>query len=150
MIYVFHFLIWTFCIYWIHRLIHVTPILKQLHYDHHRSVTCGTHIGKWHYSNLLLFNDTWLSTVDLWITEVIPTIVISYILGAWWLCIFYYVWAAVFQESLEHNKKIDIYPITSGKWHLLHHRRPNFNFGLFFPVWDIIFRTQYKAKQSIR
>lgn len=145
MSYVFHFLIWTFCLYWLHRIVHVIPLLKQIHYNHHRCVTQNIHIGKWHYNNLVLFNDTWTSTIDLWITEVIPTIIISYLLGAWWLCVFYYIWAAIFQESWEHNKNLNIYPVTSGQWHLVHHQHPKYNFGLFFPMWDIIFQTQRKV-----
>jgi sterol desaturase/sphingolipid hydroxylase (fatty acid hydroxylase superfamily) len=93
-----------------------------------------------------LYNDTWLSTLDLYVTEVIPTLVFSLITGQWWISIFYYVWAAFLQEALEHNNKVDFPLITTGKWHLTHHYQPNKNYGLFFPIWDIIFKTEYKEK----
>jgi len=110
--------------------------------DHHRQVTQATIQGL-NWKNIFLFFDTWNSTVDQWLTEVIPTIIISLVLQQWWLLAFYYVWAAFIQEAVEHNDKINLYPfITSGRWHLIHHDTPNKNYGVFFPIWDIIFKTK--------
>jgi sterol desaturase/sphingolipid hydroxylase (fatty acid hydroxylase superfamily) len=144
--YIFEFLLWTFCLYWLHRLAHVVPVFKHIHKDHHRCITRGTHLGRWHYNNLWLFSDTWLSTLDVWVNEVLPTVIIAYLLNAWWLCVLYYLWAALLQEPLEHNKKLNLYPFTAGKWHLVHHSHPRYNFGLFFPIWDIIFNTRRNPK----
>lgn len=138
---VFYFLLWTLILYWIHRLGHRLFFVKDLHLDHHRYVL--QHNVGWHWSNLFLFNDNLKSTLDLWITEVIPTLIFSYATGQWWISIFYYLWAALIQESIEHNKDFDLPILTSGKWHLLHHRS-KCNYGLFTPVWDIVFRT-YKS-----
>lgn len=142
--YIFAFLTWTFVLYWIHRVGHKTPIVKDAHRDHHKFININ---GKttWHWNNLFLFNDTWTSTADLWITEVIPTVIFSWITGHWWLSVFYYLWAALIQEVVEHNPKFDMYPfLTSGRWHLVHHRDSTRNYGLFLPVWDLLFGT-YKS-----
>ena len=139
--YIVAFFTWTLCLYWIHRIGHRTPVVKTAHLDHHKFININ---GKttWHWNNLFLFNDTWTSTVDLWITEVIPTLVFSWVTGHWWLSVFYYLWAALIQEVIEHNPKFSLYPfLTSGKWHLVHHRDPSKNFSLFTPVWDIVFKT---------
>jgi sterol desaturase/sphingolipid hydroxylase (fatty acid hydroxylase superfamily) len=140
------FLAWTFTLYWIHRFIHRFPILNNYHQDHHLYI--DRHRGtKWHWNNIFLYNDTWKSTVDLWTSEVIPTIIFSAVTGCWWLFIFYYLWAAFLQESLEHNPNFDRYPlITSGKWHLLHHKKQRKNYGLFIPLWDKIFKTELLVK----
>lgn len=138
--FIIEFFMWTLCLYIIHRLIHVTPFLRRIHYDHHRYINLNNNT-KWHWNNLFLFNDTWISTLDLWIGEVIPTLMFSYITGNWWIFVFYYLWAALVQETLEHNKNLDWYPLTSGKWHLLHHKYPDTNFGLFLPIWDKVFKT---------
>lgn len=138
------FLSWTLLLYVIHRTIHIHgrkwfPISYKAHNDHHKyiNVTGGT---QWHWNNCFLFNDTWLSTLDLWITEVIPTLIFSYITGEWWISIAYYFWAAFLQEVIEHNPKFSWYPaITSGKWHLVHHEQPYKNYGLFVPFWDLLF-----------
>jgi sterol desaturase/sphingolipid hydroxylase (fatty acid hydroxylase superfamily) len=135
----FYFFSWTFLLYWVHRLVHAVPLLKKIHWHHHKFAIQNK--LKWHWSNLFLFNDDYTSTLDLWITEVIPTMLFSYITGQWWIFIFYYIWAAFFQENLEHSQ-IDYYPFTSGKWHMVHHKTANKNFGLFFPVWDKIFKTE--------
>lgn len=118
-----------------------------LHRDHHTVINKSKGKTCWHWNNLLLFNDTWKSTVDLWITEVIPTIIFSYVIGQVWPIILYYFWAAFLQEKLEHNIQLDVYPCTSGKWHMVHHTNPTKNFGLFIPIWDIIFRTEHARAQ---
>jgi sterol desaturase/sphingolipid hydroxylase (fatty acid hydroxylase superfamily) len=135
------FLLWTFVLYWIHRAVHKIPMLRSWHWDHHKYINLNH--TKWHWNNLLLFNDTYKSTADLWITEVIPTVIFSWITGHWWILIFYYLWASLLQERIEHNKNFSIYPwLTSGKWHLLHHVNSKVNFGLFWPIWDICFKTR--------
>lgn len=102
--------------------------------------------GKWNWKNLFLFIDDWEQTIDQWLTEVIPTIIFCMITGEWWLFIFYWVWSALIQEAIEHNEKISLYPfLTSGKWHLMHHKNDNCNFGLFFPIWDILFKTNKRG-----
>ena len=140
--YIFYFFLWTFVLYWIHRIGHKTPYVKEFHRHHHVYVIKT--ITGWHWNNLFLFNDDWPSTIDLWFTEVIPTIIFSWITGQWWIAIFYYVWAAFLQEPLEHRRGFNLPLLTCGEWHLKHHRRPDKNFGLFFPVWDRIFGTELK------
>jgi sterol desaturase/sphingolipid hydroxylase (fatty acid hydroxylase superfamily) len=98
-------------------------------------------VNSWHWSNLFLFNDNWSSTTDLWLTEVLPTILFSFITGQYWLIAFYYVWAAFIQEPIEHNPKFDAPFILSGRRHLIHHNTPKKNYGLFFPIWDKTFGT---------
>jgi hypothetical protein len=143
------FLTWTLYLYLIHRVLHdfgdkIFPFAYAAHLDHHKYI--NKHKGtSWHWNNLFLFNDTWLSTADLWITEVVPTLLFSCITGQWWISIFYYFWAALIQEVVEHNPKFDIYPwLTSGKWHLEHHWNTKVNYGLFIPVWDIVFDSHKK------
>lgn len=125
-------------LYWIHRIGHELPIVREYHMVHHRFILHNE--TNWHWSNLFLYNDNVHSTIDLWITEVIPTVIFSVITGQWWISVFYYVWAAFIQESIEHNKNFDIPILTSGKWHLIHHRE-KVNYGLLTPVWDIVFGT---------
>ena len=125
MIYVIYFFLWTLMLYWIHRMAHHIPVIKEYHLDHHRHIL--TNHTSWHWNNLFLFNDTWDSTIDLWITE------------------FYYLWASLIQETIEHNKNFDIPLLTSGKWHLIHHRS-SYNYSLFFPIWDILFKTHKKVE----
>lgn len=140
MYYILVGLLWTFTIYWAHRLVHILPHFKKIHADHHKQISQNTFQGL-NWKNLFLYFDTLKSTIDQWYTEVIPTILMSLIFG-WWLFVVYYVWAAFIQEAVEHNINFDIYPIlTSGKWHMIHHTHKNHNYGVFFPIWDIIFGT---------
>jgi lathosterol oxidase len=137
-----YFFTWTLLLYWIHRIAHVIPVLRDIHLDHHRFVLNND--TSWHWSNLFLFNDTWISTLDLWLSEVIPTLLFSLVTGQWWISVFYYVWAAFIQETIEHNKNFNIPILTSGKWHMIHHRSEQ-NYGLFTALWDKVFRTYKRA-----
>ena len=140
----FYFLLWTFILYWIHRAAHIVPFLKRYHKDHH--IVIKNTKTKWHINNLLMYNDTKNSTIHLWLTEVIPSFIISYITGQWWIIIFYYVWAAFLQENLEHNKELNLPILTAGKWHLKHHQNNKKNFGLFISLWDKLFKTELRTE----
>lgn len=141
MIYFVTFFLWTLVIYWCHRLAHVLPVLKKFHADHHNQVSNNTYQGL-NWKNVFLYFDSPKSTADQWCTEVIPTLVFCYFTGQWWIMGFYYIWAAFIQEAIEHNSNFNYYPLlTSGKWHLLHHEDNNKNFGVFFPIWDLLFDT---------
>jgi len=138
-----YFLLWTLVLYWVHRLAHTfkIPYVTDWHWDHHKQITLNTAKGP-HWGNLLLWSDSWKSTLDMWCTDVIPTIIFCWVTGQWWIGAFYYIWAAFFQEALEHNQKLKLYPfLTTGSYHLVHHKDSKKNFGLFVPIWDIVFRT---------
>ena len=133
-------------IYWIHRVCHMIriPYVWEWHMDHHKQVGLNNVVG-WHWNNLFLFNDTWKSTFDLWVTEILPTTIFCWVTGQWWIAISYYLYAAFVQERIEHNINFNLYPfITAGQWHMIHHSNSSKNFGLFLPIWDILFKTHSK------
>jgi sterol desaturase/sphingolipid hydroxylase (fatty acid hydroxylase superfamily) len=142
--YVFYFLLWTFIIYWIHRLGHNIPVLRKFHLEHHKFIRNNQ--PTWHWNNIFLFNDNWPSTIDYWLTEVIPTAIFVLITEQWWIGIGFYLYAALIQERLEHNRTFNLYPLyTSGQWHMLHHTSYPCNFGIITPLWDILFKTSKSA-----
>lgn len=139
-----YFLLWTLMLYWIHRAAHEIALIKTYHHNHHKVIAMNLKNATpntWHWSNMFLFNDNLPSTLDLWMTEVIPTSLFCFVTGQWWIFVFYYLWAAFIQESIEHNANFDIPILTSGRWHLIHHTNSHKNFGLFFPIWDKLFDT---------
>ena len=142
--FIVYFFLWTCMLYWIHRIGHKIPFVMHYHLVHHSFINKNLKSGElngWHWNNLFLFNDNIESTIDLWITEVTPTIVFALVTNQWWILVFYYIWAAFIQEPIEHNPNINLPFILSGKRHLIHHKHSNKNYGLFFPIWDIVFRT---------
>lgn len=139
------FLAWTFILYWLHRYAHTNKFFRKWHCDHHSYINKnGGNKSLWEPCNVLLIHDSAKSSIDLWITEILPTLVFCFITGAWWIFVFYYLWAACFQEIIEHKSDFDYYPFTSGRWHLIHHSNPTTNFGLFTPLWDKVFSTELK------
>jgi len=142
-----YFLLWTFCLYWIHVLSHL--IKNKSHAHHHRNFDENAIPSKWSWKNFFIWVDDWQSTKDQWITEVIPTFIFSLFTGQWWILGLYWAWSAFVQEIIEHNNKINLYPfLTSGVWHCYHHKDDKCNYGLFFPLWDIIFRTNHGVART--
>jgi|Laugresbdmm110sd_1035091.scaffolds.fasta_scaffold132998_2 sterol desaturase/sphingolipid hydroxylase (fatty acid hydroxylase superfamily) len=144
--FVIYFLLWTLVLYWIHRVAHVFPYLKDIHKEHHRYVirNKGSGIALRH---LLLIHKSKDYTIDLWITEVVPTILFSLVTGQVWILIVYYIWAALFQTSVKYDVNFDIFPITWGAWTLLHYRHNSNNFGSIFTIWDRLFKTNKGINQ---
>lgn len=147
MTYIAIFLLWTLMLYWVHRVGHKLPWIRKIHNYHHGYVNKYPERIKWHWNNLFLYNDNWESTIDLWVTEVIPTIIFCIIFNSWWIFAIYYIWTALIQEHIEHNPNVNKYPFTSGKWHLIHHKDSRYNYALFFPLWDKVFGTEMKVNE---
>lgn len=141
---ILYFLIWTLVLYLFHRLAHHIPFLWYYHQDHHNQVSMNSNKGS-HWSNYFLFFDTWKSTVDQWLLEIIPTIVLCLLLQDFSLLFFYYVWAVFIQERIEHNNNFDLFPfLTSGRWHMVHHIHYRKNYGVFVFIWDWLLGTYKK------
>jgi len=138
--YIVTFTAWTLYLYTVHRLAHITPIVKDIHRRHH--LFALTNNTSWHWNNLFFYNDNLEGTLDFWITEVIPNLVFCYILNAWWIFIMFWIYSGILQENIEHNKNISFPFFTAGQWHLLHHRKYNKNFGIYTPIWDKLFGTE--------
>lgn len=100
--FVCYFLLWTFMLYWIHRIGHKVPVIRKFHSIHHGYI--NSTITGWHWNNLFLFNDNWPSTIDLWITEVVPTIIFSWLTGQWWITTFYYI-CSILARRIRAQKK---------------------------------------------
>lgn len=143
--YIFIFFAWTLLLYIVHRLCHSIPFLKQIHLYHHEYVNDGQ--PQWMWQNIFLWSDDWGSTADLWVTEVVPTILFCAITGQWWIFLLYWVWTGFIQEWIEHNPRFNIPFLSAGKFHLQHHKNYNVNYSLFFPVWDWILGT-YKDRNA--
>lgn len=141
MIHFFWLVVWTLILYWAHRIGHILPKIKDIHFHHHHYISSNNKTG-WCWSNLIFFQDNWFCTWDVYITEVIPTVIFCWMTGEWWIFGFFYVWSAFIQERIEHNPNFNVYPfLTSGKWHLKHHKTGNCNYGDLTPLWDIVFQT---------
>ena len=142
-----YFLIWTLILYWIHRCTHNLHILTKYHRAHHLYIK-NNHT-KWSWTNIFFYMDNFKSSVDVLLTEVLPTLIFCLLFGTWWIMVFYWVWAAFFQEIFEHKKDLNLPILTSGKWHMIHHAKPNKNYGLFIPVWDMVFGTYQAVNKNL-
>lgn len=146
--YLIAFLIWTFVAYWTHRIVHSVQPFKDWHADHHRTVDTGQETGR-HWSNYFFWVDSWKSTLDFWVVEIIPLAIVCWLMGTWLLFVPYWIWVAFLQEKVEHDPTFRIPGFTSGTWHMVHHSNCRTNFGTFIPIWDKLFGT-YAAVVHLR
>lgn len=138
---IFLFIGWNLLLGFIHYLAHRIPWLWNTHSIHHQEVIDGLY-NRPQWTALFLWIDSWDTTKDLWKTEYIPTIIYCFIFNCWWIGILYYIWVATVQEWIEHNPRFNLYPfISSGRYHLIHHKDPTVNFASMVPWADWIMGT---------
>lgn len=143
------FLLWTFIIYWMHRLAHVrAPFnpLYRIHQGHHQQKYDGTRQGFkieylwWNFGELRL-------AVDIIITQTIPLLILTWFFPSQGLVllVFHYLYEVFLSEDyLDHNIHIqgDVTRFFAwGRFHMTHHHKPKYNYCLMVTLWDFLFRT---------
>jgi sterol desaturase/sphingolipid hydroxylase (fatty acid hydroxylase superfamily) len=153
MYYVFAFLLWSFCAYSLHRLAHLKSTynpLFRIHLAHHLTEYGkeDTYAFQWPaWPSYLLWFDDLNSSLDVWITLVLPAAVVSLIIPQTHFSVlgFVYLYEVFLSEhNLDHNPQI-CGAVTSvlaiGNYHLTHHHYPRYNYGLYLTLWDYVFVT---------
>lgn len=123
------FLLWTFVEYWVHR-----GVL-------HRWFWHGTH-ERHHLEPEEFVENIWWYTpalfVVLWFVFP-PSLWAGFAAG--------YVWFLTMHHRLHH---VRLWPgsrlYSRAKWHGLHHKYANCNYGITTSVWDVVFRTSEKIR----
>ncbi len=142
------FLVWTFLIYWIHRLAHTNKfkLLTEIHRSHHM-IDYFNNDPQYDFRGFLFYFGSSKATLDVIVTITLPLILVIFIIGgnSWHLLIFNYLYEAIFSEYiLDHNKNLkgNITKVFAwGDFHLTHHKYPKHNYSLLVCLWDYIFRT---------
>ncbi|WP_343564317.1 sterol desaturase family protein [Kiloniella sp. b19] len=135
------FLVFTFVTYWTHRIAHCWKPLWYLHEAHH-SVP---YKGEYEFSllNLVGWYNDWRSTLDVWVTEVLPMAGLVLLWPATWpLAVLFYIDNVLSEGLTDHNPRINIPGLAMGKYHIEHHKDMSVNFDGYFRLWDKVFGTQ--------
>ncbi len=158
----FWFLLWTFCEYWMHRLMHLSSSynpLYQVHRGHHLISYKVLTDKKNQWPKLMyffFFFENIDETLEILIGETIPALCIYYCdpeCGKYILA-FHYIYEILATDSLlEHNPDIASPSIIKycavGQFHLQHHRVPSCNYGFTITIWDHVFNTyKYPSKND--
>lgn len=131
--------------YWIHRWMHLPSVYRYLHKIHHKSV---------HTSVLTSFSFHPLETILQ--ALILPVIVVLLPLHVYALLLTLLL--MTLSATINHAG-VEIYPSGKigdlmGKWiigathHDHHHRRFNYNFGLYFTFWDRWMDTEHGHKKK--
>lgn len=131
--------------YWMHRWMHHPKVYKHFHLVHHKSV---------HTSVFTAFSFHPLETIiqALFLPIIILILPIH----------FYALLAALLIMTLSatiNHAGLEVYPSGKfGDWfkervigathHDFHHRKFNYNYGLYFTFWDRIMKTEFYKKKS--
>lgn len=132
------YLLGTLAEYWVHRGLHVVPVLRTWHQKHHDKPDDYTVGGSW-------------------LTHALTLAVIFVVLGwllSLWVALGFMLWYGVYsalhyyshQVQASKPHLIDFIQDT----HIEHHVTPNKNFSVSFPVWDMVFGTYVKAANRNR
>jgi sterol desaturase/sphingolipid hydroxylase (fatty acid hydroxylase superfamily) len=140
-----YFLIVDFFYYWLHRWQHKNAFLWEQHKFHHSEVSMNvTTTRRVH----------WLEEILIISFILIPMSVLFKIepIEAGFLAFIEILWLQFIHLNLRLELGI-ISPLFVGpQLHRIHHsfapEHIDKNFGLFFPIWDIIFRTYYHPKKG--
>lgn len=124
-LFVFGVLLFTFIEYWLHRVVLHRWFFKATHERHHT-----------HPKEYVVFPIWYLPPIFLAFYFVLPLAVFAgFIVG--------YCWFLYWHHWLHH---IDLKrwprPVQRyATWHLGHHQRDDYNFGIVVPIWDFLFGT---------
>jgi sterol desaturase/sphingolipid hydroxylase (fatty acid hydroxylase superfamily) len=138
-------LITDFFFYWFHRTQHENRLLWQSHLLHHSDVSLNvTTTHRTHFIEHVL--SPFFMTLPMAVLFALPepNVVIIGILPA--------VWSNVVHMNIRVGFGKFWWLLASPQYHRIHHSlRPehlNKNFAVWFPVWDVIFRTAYVPRSD--
>ena len=148
------FLVWTLCLYVMHRLSHIphkyNP-LWQLHRAHHRIPYLSTPSGSvWpQFGQFFLWLGNWRASLDVIVSMTLPAIALAIAVpkyGVPVLVLHYFYEIFLSEYALDHNPRIQG-AVTRywacGDYHLHHHAHPARNFGLMLTLWDRVFGSAF-------
>jgi sterol desaturase/sphingolipid hydroxylase (fatty acid hydroxylase superfamily) len=124
----FGFLLFTFLEYWIHRVVLHKFFYHGVHERHHL-----------YPEEYVVFPFWYVPAIFLAFFVVLPLPVFGgFTLG--------YFWFIAWHDSL-HHWNLENHPLIAryAKWHMVHHRRAGYNFGITTPIWDFIFLTYKRS-----
>lgn len=135
--------------YWLHRALHIPSLMKHHHKVHHDSVVPRpsadfTFTVSERLSYTILFGSIFL------VCNYYGLLTIEYI---WFMVLVF--------DFINHigHLNVELYPkkyikskvarslIYSTSFHAIHHSKYNYNYSLFMPIWDKIFRTEYNETE---
>lgn len=137
-------LVFDFCHYWFHRLLHTNKQLYKYIHSHHHS-----------NSKITVYSTFEQNPIDLLLTNMIPICISATIIPSTPYFIFLFFWYKTFLEISGHlgkeNKGLSFPQCVwipkylgiclKSKNHNYHHTKPMKNFGKRFSIWDKVFGT---------
>ncbi|PWJ42074.1 sterol desaturase family protein [Sediminitomix flava] len=129
--------------YWLHRWMHLPKVYKLIHKVHHESI---------HTSAMTSFSFHPIESV----LQAIPIPLFTIFLPLHIYAILFILIIMTVSATINHAG-VEVYPINwSKKWilkniigakhHDIHHRKFNYNYGLYFNFWDLMMKTEDKKK----
>jgi len=122
--------------YWIHRAAHANALLWRIHRVHHSD----PNLGPWITFRFHVVEIAWrmaLQFLPLYLLGVVTAIPNAV-----------YLVLVVFNLVAHSDLDLRFGPLVGPAYHGAHHRDDRVNFGMYFVVWDVIFRTAGAGERS--
>ncbi|MCB1325913.1 MAG: sterol desaturase family protein [Spirochaetales bacterium] len=143
------FLLWTFIIYWLHRIGHISHPwnpLYELHKAHHKINYFRQDASPWpDLGQFFFWLGDWKTSLDVFLVMTVPLLGITWLWPAFGLplLVFHYVYEVFLSEAmLDHNANIRGFTtryFAWGNFHLYHHVDQKTNYSLMTTLWDWVF-----------
>ncbi|MEM9304566.1 MAG: sterol desaturase family protein [Pseudomonadota bacterium] len=146
------FLLWTFCMYWLHRWSHIAKpgnLLWKIHVAHHQIpyLSRATPDVRPTPGQFVFWLGGWRESLDVIVVMTLPLVLITLAFPQYGLplLVFHYFYEVFLSEGLlDHNPRVKG-PVTRyfawGHFHLFHHINLKVNYGLIVTWWDHLFGT---------
>jgi sterol desaturase/sphingolipid hydroxylase (fatty acid hydroxylase superfamily) len=137
---IFYFLITDALYYWVHRIIHRTPILKNMfHLEHHEAIhLLPLDIYYTGYKETLLF---------ILIIHMVPLLFIHLNLIEYLIILFILSYHSYYTHA-DIKDKFILPLFISSNYHKKHHTIGGGNYSLFLNIWDEYMGTKIKSKSK--
>ena len=134
---IFYFIVIDTVYYWVHRIIHRIPFLKELlHGTHHDAF------------NLIPFDAFYVYIHEyllyMILTNIVPLLFIPINIIEYFVVFILVLIHSVYIHS-ESDKEFSIPPFIDSTFHKYHHQIGKGNYSIFFPFWDNYMETRIPA-----
>ncbi len=126
--------------YWMHRLLHWRPLFQRFHRTHHQSIDPSPLAAFAFHPVEALFESAFLIPL-LWFVPVGVGVLFAFQLLSFAFNVYGHLGFELLPRRFASSALFGLFNTTSH--HHQHHQRTNFNFGLYFNLWDRLLGTNH-------
>jgi Delta7-sterol 5-desaturase len=126
--------------YWMHRTLHHVKIYRTVHLTHHQSVNPSPWASySFHFTEGVL--EAMILPILIFLMPLHPSIAVLFSFAVLFINVYGHCGYEIMPKGFRKSFLFNV--IATSTYHNLHHQKFNYNFGLYFRVWDRLMGTEY-------